>query len=177
MPAINYSAHQYNPIAQGPSAAIAAAKSDSQSFGFSDLLDIANPLQHIPVVSTLYRHLTGDKISPAAKVIGDIAYGGPTGLLASMASSMGDLLLQKVTGKGFGDTVYAMAFGDDTPTAAVASAATPAEVKPASSEPTVATMTVAAGEKVGEIAQETAHFAVQQATTAYRAAGRLITAY
>ena len=174
MAAINYSAHQYNPIAQGPSAAIAAAKSDGQSFGFSDLLDIANPLQHIPVVSTLYRHLTGDKISPAAKVIGDIAYSGPMG----MASSLGDLLLEKVTGKGFGDTVYAMAFGDDTPaTSGVASAETPADVKPATSEPSVATMTVAAGEKVGEIAQETAHFAVQQATTAYRAAGRLITAY
>jgi len=173
MPAINYSAHQYNPIAQGPGAAIAAAKTDGQSFGFSDLLDIANPLQHIPVISTLYRHLTGDTISPAAKVVGDIAYGGVMG----MASSMGDLLLQKMTGRGVGDTVYAMAFGDDTPpTTGVASAA-PADVKPATSEASVTTMTVAAGEKIADVAEETAHMAIQQVTKAYRTAGRLVVAY
>jgi len=173
MPGINYSAHQYNPIAQGPGAAIAAAKTDGQSFGFSDLLAIANPLQHIPVVSTLYRHLTGDTISPAAKVVGDTLYGGPMG----MASSMGDLLLQKLTGKGVGDTVYAMAFGNDTPTMAVASADAPVAVKPAASEPDATTMTIAAGEKIGEVAEETAHMALQQVTKAYRTAGRLVTAY
>ncbi len=173
MPGINYSAHQYNPIAQGPGAAIAAAKTDGQSFGFSDLLDIVNPLQHIPVISTLYRHLTGDTISPAAEVVGDTVYGGPMG----MASSMGDLLLQKLTGKGAGDTAYAMAFGEDTPTMAVASADTPAAVKPASSEPSATAMTVAAGEKIGEAAEETVHMAIQQVTKAYHTAGRLVTAY
>ncbi|MDR3527015.1 MAG: hypothetical protein P4L57_07010 [Rhizomicrobium sp.] len=172
MPGINYSAHQYNPIAQGPGAAIAAAKTDGQSFGFSDLLAIANPLQHIPVISTLYRHLTGDSISPAAKVVGDTLYGGPLG----MASSMGDLMLQKLTGKGVGDTVYAMAFGDDTPTTGVASADTPVAVKPASSEPDAATITLAAGQKVGTMAEETADIVSQQVTKAYRTAGRLIAA-
>lgn len=177
MPGINYSAHQYNPIAQGPGAAIAAAKmsgnSADSSFGFSDLLDIVNPLQHIPVVSTLYRHLTGDKIGTAAKLAGDTLYGGVTGLICSAADSA----FQEVTGKGFGDTVYAMAFGDETPTTAVAAAEAPAAVTPASSDPSVASMTVAAGEKIGEIAEETAHMALQQVTKAYRTAGQLVTAY
>ncbi|MBT5663730.1 MAG: hypothetical protein HOJ06_00205, partial [Rhodospirillaceae bacterium] len=37
---------------------------------FGDVLDIINPLQHIPVVSTLYRELTGDEISPGARMAG-----------------------------------------------------------------------------------------------------------
>jgi hypothetical protein len=31
---------------------------------FAEFLDIINPLQHIPVVSTIYRAITGDQISP-----------------------------------------------------------------------------------------------------------------
>jgi hypothetical protein len=177
MPGINYSAHQYNPIAQGPGAAIAAAKTSGSSldssFGFADLLDIVNPLQHIPVISTLYRHLTGDKIGTVAKLAGDTLYGGVTGLICSAA----DTAMQEVTGKGFGDTVYAMAFGDEAPTTAVATAEAPAAVQPASSDPSLTSMTVAAGEKIGEIAEETAHIAIQQATKAYRSAGRLVAAY
>ena len=177
MPGINYSAHQYNPIAQGSGAAIAAAKtsgsSSDSSFGFADLLDIINPLQHIPVVSTLYRHLTSDKIGTVAKLAGDTLYGGVTGLICSVA----DTALEEATGKGVGDTVYAMAFGEDTPTTAVAAAETPATVNPASSEPDMVTMTVAAGEKIGEFAEETAHVAIQQVTKAYRSAGQLVAAY
>ena len=50
-----------------------------QEFGFGDLVDMVNPLQHIPLVSTLYRDLTGDSIGPAARVIGGPLYGGPIG--------------------------------------------------------------------------------------------------
>ena len=37
---------------------------------FGDVLDVINPLQHIPVVSTIYRAITGDEISPGARVAG-----------------------------------------------------------------------------------------------------------
>ncbi len=47
---------------------------------FSDLLDVVNPLQHIPVVSTLYRRLTGDHIDPAMQLAGGALYGGPLGV-------------------------------------------------------------------------------------------------
>lgn len=40
-------------------------------FGLNDFIDTINPLQHIPVVSTLYRSLTGDQITPAAPSMAD----------------------------------------------------------------------------------------------------------
>ncbi|MEP4884867.1 MAG: hypothetical protein ABJ215_00715, partial [Alphaproteobacteria bacterium] len=42
---------------------------DGEGF-FSTLLDIVNPLQHIPLVSSLYREITGDEISPSARIVG-----------------------------------------------------------------------------------------------------------
>src|SRR3546814_6236130 len=43
---------------------------------FGDFLDIINPLQHIPLVSTLYRAITGDEISPHARILGATLFGG-----------------------------------------------------------------------------------------------------
>lgn len=197
MPAMNYSAHQYNPIAHGPGAAIASAKAASPAkdsgFSFGDLLDIINPLQHIPVISTIYRHLTGDKIGTAEKLAGDTLYGGLTGL----ACSLGDTVFEKATGKTVGDTVYAMLFGDDkapdaTPTIAPNSApdaapnAAPAvgyaeaepakpaaEVKPAIYEPSLLGL---AGEFCDTVDGITDVMG-QRAAQAYRAAGRLVNVY
>lgn len=134
MPAIDYSVHAVNPAAaQAPAATKAAA--DDGGFSFSallgDLLDVVNPLQHLPVISTLYRHLTGDTIDTPEKLAGDFLYGGPVGL----ACSLGDTLFQQLTGKDVGDTVYAMVIGNDAPQTAVASAQTPVEVTPAASLP------------------------------------------
>jgi hypothetical protein len=50
-----------------------------------DVIDVVNPLQHIPVVSTVYRWLTGDTISPAAEMAGGALYGGAVGFAASAA--------------------------------------------------------------------------------------------
>lgn len=57
-------------------------------FGFSDLVDIVNPLHHIPVVSKIYQHFTGDQISTGANMLGGAVFGGPVGLLASFAGSI-----------------------------------------------------------------------------------------
>ncbi len=46
---------------------------------FRDLLDLVNPLQHIPGVSQLYRKLTGDEIKPAMALAGGALFGGPIG--------------------------------------------------------------------------------------------------
>ena len=35
---------------------------DEDGFGFADLIDIINPLHHIPVVNVIYRNLSGDAI-------------------------------------------------------------------------------------------------------------------
>ena len=53
------------------------------SLRFADLLDVVNPLQHIPVVSTVYRNLTGDTIKPIAQVAGGLLYGGPSGAVVA----------------------------------------------------------------------------------------------
>jgi len=55
-------------------------------FTIDDVIDIVNPLQHIPVVSTVYRWLTGDTISPAAELAGGALYGGVVGFASSAAT-------------------------------------------------------------------------------------------
>lgn len=66
---------------------------------FGDVLDIVNPLQHIPGVSNLYREITGDEISGQARALGGALYGGPIGLLAgSLSAAMTEESGQSVPG-------------------------------------------------------------------------------
>ena len=60
---------------------------DGEGF-FSTLLDIINPLQHIPLVSSLYREITGDQISPTASILGGGLFGGPIGLASASANAI-----------------------------------------------------------------------------------------
>jgi hypothetical protein len=94
--------------------------SSSGGFSFHDILNIVNPLQHLPVISTIYRAVTGDKINDFEKVAGDTLYGGVVGFVSSMA----DTIFEAVTGKDFGDTVLGLITGDDDKTG-VANASTP----------------------------------------------------
>src|ERR1700722_3234695 len=50
------------------------------NFSFGDFLDMINPLQHIPVASSVYRDVTGETINPVSRVAGDVMYGGIFGL-------------------------------------------------------------------------------------------------
>ncbi|MGS4883871.1 hypothetical protein [Roseibium sp. MB-4] len=58
-------------------------------FGFSDFVDVINPLQHIPGVSNVYRAVTNDQISEDARHAGRTLYGaalgGPVGIGLMMA--------------------------------------------------------------------------------------------
>ena len=76
-------------------------------FGFSDFLDIINPLQHIPGVSTVYREMTGDTIADAPRAVGGMIWGGPLGLVAAVANS----ITQAETGRDLGGNVVALAVG------------------------------------------------------------------
>lgn len=127
------------PAATAAASATTADKTTASAddgISFDDLLDVINPLQHIPIVSTLYRKITGDTIKPLEKIAGDTLYGGLTGL----GSSVADFAFQKITGKNFGDTVLSFLLGDDkTAPPAVASApatATPAAGTQATKPPT-----------------------------------------
>lgn len=78
----------------------AAAKNES-GFSFGDFLDIINPLQHIPVVSTIYREITGDECGPVANILGGALFGGLIGL----ASSAVDAVVEMATGEHIGEHV------------------------------------------------------------------------
>ncbi|WP_049974236.1 hypothetical protein [Azospirillum sp. B4] len=65
---------------------------------FWDVVDIINPLQHIPVISTIYREITGDTIKAPAKILGGLLYGGPIG----MALATGDAIIEEETGEDVG---------------------------------------------------------------------------
>ena len=58
-------------------------QNQKEGISFSDLLDIVNPLHHIPVVSTVYRMITGDEIGMGARMAGSVLYGGPYGIVGS----------------------------------------------------------------------------------------------
>ena len=56
-------------------------------FTFADLIDIVNPLQHIPILSTIYRKISGDTIDPAARVAGGVLFGGAIGAVFAVAGA------------------------------------------------------------------------------------------
>ncbi|GGB53713.1 hypothetical protein GCM10011316_27170 [Roseibium aquae] len=68
-----------------------APQADGSEGGFAAVLDIFNPLQHIPVVGDLYRSATNDGISEDARQAGRALYGfllgGPVGLGAAMMAN------------------------------------------------------------------------------------------
>ena len=75
---------------------------------FKDALDIINPLQQIPIVSSIYRELTGDTIKPGARIIGGAIYGlGVGGIIAAAAANS----VEETTGHDPGGTVIAMVKG------------------------------------------------------------------
>lgn len=76
---------------------------------FWDLLDVINPLQHIPVVNTLYQELTGDKIGVGARLAGGTLFGGSIGLVASAIGC----IIEEETGDDIGGHVMALFKDED----------------------------------------------------------------
>jgi hypothetical protein len=75
---------------------------------FGDIIDVINPLQHIPIVGTIYRWLTGDEISPASSLAGGFLFGGPIGLAASAVN----VVVEEATGDDIGGNVMTTMFGE-----------------------------------------------------------------
>ncbi len=122
------------PVGRGPDGtsrfAAAQAAGPSADFSFWDLLDVINPLQHIPLVSSIYRRLTGDEISPHARIIGATLYGGPMGLVTATQVA----LVDQASGKSIVSIATAGLF-DKPATEEIASAEDPAaaiEIAPVS---------------------------------------------
>ncbi len=75
-----------------------SAASDSAAtdeFTFADLIDMVNPLHHIPGVNYVYRNITGDEIKPIGNIVGGAVFGGPVGV----ASGLINTIIQEETGK------------------------------------------------------------------------------
>jgi len=78
-------------------------------FGFGDIIDMVNPLQHIPLVSFAYRKITGDHIKPISTIIGGGIYGGAAGAAGGLVK----LVMHEEDVLG-----YATAFSQDRPDSA-----------------------------------------------------------
>lgn len=90
---------------------------EKDSLSFGDVIDIVNPLQHLPIVSTFYRNLTGDQIGAVPRLVGGALWGRVGGFVAGVVNSV----VEWFTGKDVGDHLYAAFFGPPkTPPAALA---------------------------------------------------------
>lgn len=85
-----------------------AAMWGKDGFSFADLLDVVNPLQHLPVVGQIYRGITGDEISPAARLAGGTLFGGPVGFVLAVANNV----VESATGNDIGENIVAMVQGE-----------------------------------------------------------------
>jgi hypothetical protein len=81
---------------------------EKEGFGFGDLIDIINPLHHIPIVATVYRNLSGDQIGAAPRVIGGALWGRIGGFIAGAVNAA----VEWWSGKDIGDHIYAAVFGN-----------------------------------------------------------------
>ncbi len=78
-------------------------------FGFKDILDSVNPLQQLPIISSIYRSATGDTISAVSRMAGGALFGGPIGFIASAVNAG----IDAVSGADIGGHVMS-ALGSDS---------------------------------------------------------------
>ncbi|MEZ0223036.1 MAG: hypothetical protein ACAH83_00655 [Alphaproteobacteria bacterium] len=104
----NFSGLVQNARGADPAGDTAKPAGKKEHHGFLDFLvmlfDIINPLEHIPVISTIYERVTGHHMNPIARVAGDALYGGPIGAAVGVAN----VVAEQTTGKDIGENVIAM---------------------------------------------------------------------
>ena len=81
----------------------------ADGFDFGDLLDVINPLQHLPVISSIYRTLTGDEISPASRLAGGALFGGPVGFASAFVTAV----IEDATDTTIGDVIVSAFTNED----------------------------------------------------------------
>jgi hypothetical protein len=65
-----------------------AYEKQEEDYSFGDVIDIINPLQHLPVVGMIYRELTGDTMKSFSSIIGGAIFGGPIGAVSSTVNAI-----------------------------------------------------------------------------------------
>lgn len=140
MNALEYVADYRQPQLTARQRALGHDGSSAGDFTFGDFLDIINPLQHIPIISQIYREITGDEISPHARILGDTLFGGPSGFLASIAN----VFYEAVAGEDIAETAVAL-FGGGQEGADAQFASAQGHVEPAAVSPAEAPLETALG--------------------------------
>ncbi|MCW5752078.1 MAG: hypothetical protein KIT81_13110 [Alphaproteobacteria bacterium] len=79
---------------------------DPKSY-FLAVLDVVNPLHHVPLIGNIYRHFSGDQISPVARVLGGGLYLGVGGVISGVVNAA----VETIAGKDIGGTALAWFFG------------------------------------------------------------------
>jgi hypothetical protein len=122
-------------VAASPSVPVAASKSSEWDFSFHNLLSIINPLEHLPIIGTIYRAITGTHIGVPERIAGDALYGGLWGAVSGAA----DAAFEAIAGKDFGSTVLALFTGShkDSAVARGETAVTPAKLAALSQDNTL----------------------------------------
>lgn len=87
---------------------------ESGEYTFADVIDIINPLHHLPVIGTIYRKLSGDTIKPMANIIGGAVFGGPVGAVSSTMN----VVVKSTTGKDIAENALALVGIDAVPSSA-----------------------------------------------------------
>ena len=71
----------------------------ANGFDLSDGFDTVNVLNHVPVVSELYKNISGHDVSAISKLAGGYLYGGPTGLaFSALDLASGSLFDNSISG-------------------------------------------------------------------------------
>jgi hypothetical protein len=126
-----------------PSAPGAKANTPQDEGFFHHLLDVVNPLQHLPIIGTIYRAITGEHIGTVEKIAGDTLYGGLWGAVSSIA----DVAFEGITGKSMEDTVLAW-FKSDNSTAVASTKVTAPAIDVAQSLPSSELPSLSQGSQV-----------------------------
>lgn len=82
-------------------------------YTFGDVVDIINPLHHLPVIGTIYRKLSGDSIKAMSNIIGGAIFGGPVGAVSSTINAV----VKSTSGKDIAENALALVGIDAAPSA------------------------------------------------------------
>lgn len=96
----------------------AIQKLEKLSFGkdgleINDGFDTVNILNHVPVVSELYKNVSGGDVSGVSKLAGGYLYGGPTGLMFSALELTTQSLFDTSISKLIANYNYGQLFGSE----------------------------------------------------------------
>ena len=87
-----------DPIGGAVSSLVVTAPRPAHRSAFHELLSELNPLQYLPVVGSIYRAVTGDRIPEEARTVGSLVMSGLTGGPAGVAISAAMMAVEKVIG-------------------------------------------------------------------------------